>query len=101
MYEKRLEILTKVFTDFGLKLACPTDAWFFMMFDCPKTLDWKEVVSSEEYNKDIITKIWVVWVPFSGQKWEQFIRYSACYDAFDEAKIAKLKDVLSKVEISY
>jgi hypothetical protein len=26
MYEKRLEILTKVFTDFGLKLACPTDA---------------------------------------------------------------------------
>jgi hypothetical protein len=26
MYKKRLEILTKVFTDFGLKLTCPTDA---------------------------------------------------------------------------
>jgi len=101
MYKKRLEILTGVFNDFGLKLACPTDAWFFMMFDCPKILDWKEVKNSEEYNKEIITKIWVVWVPFSGQKGEQFIRYSACYDAFDEAKIAKLKDVLSRVEISY
>jgi len=101
MYKKRLEILTKVFTDFGLKLTCPTDAWFFMMFDCPKYLDWKEIVSSEEYNKEIITKIWVVWVPFTGQKWEQFIRYSACYDAFDEEKINKLKKALSKVKISY
>jgi len=26
MYKKRLEILTGVFNDFGLKLACPTDA---------------------------------------------------------------------------
>jgi len=101
IYAKRLEILTKVFTDFGLKLACPTDAWFFMMFDCPKYLDWEEITSSEEYNKKIITKLWIVWVPFSGQDWEQFIRYSACYDAFDKAKIAKLKDVLSRVEISY
>jgi len=101
MYQKRLEILTKVFTDFGLKLACPTDAGFFMMFDCPKYLDWEEITSSEEYNKKIIEKIGVVWVPFSGQKWEQFIRYSACYDAFDEAKIAKLKEVLSRVKISY
>jgi hypothetical protein len=72
-----------------------------MMFDCPKTLDWKEVANAEEYNKEIIIKTWVVWVPFSGQKGEQFIRYSACYDAFDEAKISKLKDVLSRVEVSY
>jgi len=101
MYEKRLEILTKVFTDFGLKLACPTDAGFFMMFDCPKYLDGEEIKNAEEYNKKIIEKTGVVWVPFSGQKWEQFIRYSACYDAFDEKKIEKLKKALSKVKISY
>lgn len=101
MYQKRLEILTKVFTDFWLKLACPTDAWFFIMFDCPKFLNWEKIENSEEYNKKVITEIWVIWVPFSGQKGEQFIRYSACYDAFDEVKIAKLKEVLSRLTISY
>lgn len=101
MYEKRLNILTKIFTDFGLKLICPTDAWFFMMFECPKFLNWEKINNSEEYNKKIITVIWVVWVPFSGEWWEQFIRYSACYDIEKSENIERLKDALSKVEIKY
>ncbi|MCD5374884.1 aminotransferase class I/II-fold pyridoxal phosphate-dependent enzyme [Candidatus Gracilibacteria bacterium] len=101
IYQKRLEILRGVFTEFGLHPACNTDAGFFMMFDCPKFINGKAVENSEDYNKQIITLIGVVGVPFQGQKGEQFIRYSACYDAFDEAKIAKLKSVLSTVEISY
>ncbi len=101
IYQKRIVILREVFEEFGLKPACETDAWFFMMFDCPKSINWEEVENSEEFNKKIITLIGVVWVPFTGQRGEQFIRYSACYDAFDEAKIAKLREVLSRVTISY
>lgn len=100
-YQKRLNVLRAIFMDFGLRPACETDAWFFMMFDCPKFINGEVVENSQEYNKKIISLIWVVWVPFQWQRGEQFIRYSACYDAFDEVKIAKLKSVLSQVTISY
>jgi aspartate/methionine/tyrosine aminotransferase len=100
-YAKRLEILRGVFMDFWLRPTCPTDAGFFMMFDCPKSINGEIVENSEEYNKKIINLTWVIGVPFAWQGWEQFIRYSACYDAENEANIAKLRAALAKVTISY
>lgn len=39
MYQKRLDILIPIFEGAGLRLASPTDAGFFMLFDCPKYID--------------------------------------------------------------
>ena len=39
LYKKRLDILVPIFEQAGLKLACPSDAGFFMLFECPKSVD--------------------------------------------------------------
>jgi aspartate/methionine/tyrosine aminotransferase len=105
MYKKRLDILIPIFQEFWLVLSCPSDAWFFMLFMCPKFLDWEEVLSSEDFNNKMINKIGLVWVPFvwSDIDWqrEQFIRYSACYDALKIKNIDRLRDTLNKVKIEY
>ena len=101
IYAKRIEILKGVFMEFGLRPTCNTDAGFFMMFDCPKSVNTLPVENSEEYNKKIISLTGVIGVPFSGQSGEQFIRYSACYDALNPENITKLKNALARVTISY
>lgn len=105
LYKKRLDILIPIFEEAGLELACPTDAGFFMLFKNPKKLDSEEIKTSEEFNSKMIDKIGLVWVPFVGSevKWkrEQFIRYSACYDALNSDNVDRLKDALSKVIINY
>ncbi len=105
IYKRRLDILIWVFNEAGFEMACRADAGFFMLFKCPKSLDWEKVESSVDFNKLMINKIGLVWVPFSGSEIdgekEQFIRYSACYDAENEANIKRLKEALSKVDIKY
>jgi len=39
MYKRRLDILIPIFQEAGLRVACPTNAGFFMLFMCPKSLD--------------------------------------------------------------
>lgn len=105
MYKNRMDILIPIFESAWLKLACPSDAWFFMLFMCPKKLNWEDINTSEEFNNAMINAIGLVWVPFvwSEINWkkEQFIRYSACYDSLKEENITRLKDALTKVNISY
>ena len=105
LYKKRLDILIPIFEEAWLKLACPSDAWFFMLFKNPNFIDWEKIESSEEFNSKMIDKVWLVWVPFvwSEINWikEQFIRYSACYNALNPNNIIRLKEALSKVNISY
>lgn len=105
MYKRRLDILIPIFEEAWLELACPTDAGFFMLFKCPKSVDWEKVETWVEFNKLMINKIWLVWVPFTWSivDWtnEQFIRYSACYDAESTKNQTRLKDALKKVKISY
>ena len=60
IYQKRLGILRGVFTEFGLRPACETDAGFFMMFECPKAINGVDVENSEDYNKQIITLLGIV-----------------------------------------
>ena len=76
-----------------------------MLFECPKSLNWEEINTSEEFNKKMINEIGLVWVPFVGSeinwKKEQFIRYSACYDALNHKNIERLKSALQKIEIKY
>lgn len=53
----------------------------------------------------MIYKIGLVGVPFVGSEVEgskeQFIRYSACYDALNEQNVERLKEALSKVKLEY
>ncbi len=105
LYKKRLDILIPIFESAGLRLACPSDAWFFMLFECPKSIDGESTPSSEDFNGLMINKIGLVWVPFisseiDGSR-EQFIRYSACYDALNPENVERLKQALNKVTISY
>lgn len=105
MYKKRLEVLIPIFEEAWLKLASPTEAWFFMLFMCPNYLNWEKIESSEDFNNKMINAIWLVWVPFvwSEVNWvkEQFIRYSACYDSLKESNVSRLKEALNKVKIEY
>lgn len=105
MYKARMDVLIPIFESAWLRLACPSDAWFFMLFACPNLVNWEKVETWEEFNSKMINTIWLVWVPFVGSevnwKKEQFIRYSACYDSLKPENIARLKEALSKVEISY
>jgi hypothetical protein len=76
-----------------------------MLFKCPKSVDGEEVKDWVQFNGKMINKIGLVWVPFTGSEidWEteKFIRYSACYDALNPENVSRLKEALSKVEISY
>lgn len=105
MYKKRLDILVPIFEWAWFKLACPCDAGFFMLFHCPTMLSGEKVETSEQFNQKMIEAVGLVGVPFVGSeihgKKEQFIRYSACYNALDEEKVKILKDALKKINISY
>jgi hypothetical protein len=105
MYKNRMDILIPIFENAWLKLACPSDAGFFMLFMCPKKLNWIEIETSEQFNNTMINAIWLVWVPFvwSEVEWkkEQFIRYSACYDSLNKENLTRLNNSLKKVNISY
>lgn len=105
LYKKRLDILTPIFENSWFKLACPSDAGFFMLFHCPTMLNGEKVETSEQFNQKMIEVVGLVGVPFvgseiNGEK-EQFIRYSACYNALDEQKVKILKEALGKINISY
>lgn len=105
MYAKRLSVAIPLFQTAGFKLACPTDAGFFMLYHCPETVDGVAVSDSEAFNKLMINKIGLVGVPFSGAKIngkaEQFIRYSVCSDFSNSEFATKVSKALDQVEISY
>ncbi|MDD3303055.1 MAG: aminotransferase class I/II-fold pyridoxal phosphate-dependent enzyme [Candidatus Gracilibacteria bacterium] len=105
MYKNRMDVLIPIFESAGLKLACPSDAGFFMLFLCPKTINGETIETSEEFNNKMINLIGLVGVPFVGSeidgKKEQFIRYSACYDSLKEENVTRLKNALSKITITY
>jgi len=105
MYERRLNVALTIFADAGFELACPTDAGFFMLFHCPKTLNGKTIENSEEFNQLMIKELGVVGVPFTGAeisgKPEQFIRYSVCSDFENTEVQEKVKTALGKVKIGY
>lgn len=105
MYDRRLHIAIPIFEAAGFKLACPTDAGFFMLFHCPKKLNGEEITSSEDFNKKMISTIGLVGVPFSGAKvdgnQEQFIRYSVCSDFENEAFANRVQAALRTVKVEY
>ncbi|MFA5916724.1 MAG: aminotransferase class I/II-fold pyridoxal phosphate-dependent enzyme [Candidatus Gracilibacteria bacterium] len=105
MYKQRMDVLIPIFEDAGLQLACPSDAGFFMLFDCPSYINGEKIMTGEEFNNKMINEIGLVGVPFVGSeindKKEQFIRYSACYDSLKEENVTRLKEALAKVKITY
>ncbi len=105
MYERRLEIAIPIFEKSGFKLACPTDAGFFMLFHCPNKLNGESVKDSEDFNKKMINAIGLVGVPFTGGeingKSEQFIRYSVCADFEDKNFADRVFSALEEIKIEY
>ncbi len=105
MYEGRLAKAIPIFENAGFKLACPTDAGFFMLYHCPKTIDGALVENSEDFNKKMINKIGLVGVPFTGAEVdgepEQFIRYSVCSDFASPDFADKVEKALATVEVDY
>jgi len=105
-YEKRLSILVPMLEEVWFKKACPTDAGFFTLWMLPKTLNWVEIKSSEEFNNAMIEAIGLVWIPFTGSKldsWEneQFIRYSVCAPFENPEFTKRVSEALSKISIDY
>ena len=105
MYDRRLKKAIPLFEKAGFRLACPTDAGFFMLFHCPKVVDGKSFSSAEECNMYMISQYGLVGVPFSGAekegKTEQFLRYSVCADFEDERFYTRVEKALSQVQIAY
>lgn len=105
LYQKRLGILVPTLEKAWFKLACETEAWFFVLWHCPKTLNWAPINNSEEFNQKMIEACGLVWVPFEwaeidGEK-EQFIRYTVCAPIETEAFTKRLTDALATVEVWY
>jgi len=105
LYEKRLSLMLPLFEWAWFKKACTTDAWFFVLWKCPKKLNWENIKDSEDFNMKMISTVWVVWVPFSWAEidWEkeQFIRYTVCAPIENKDFYERVKLALEEIKIEY
>jgi hypothetical protein len=106
LYKKRLSILIPILKEVWFIQACPTDAWFFTLWMLPKTLNWIQINSAEQFNNIMIDTIWLVWIPFMWSQLENgdnenFIRYSVCAPFEDDNFVLKVKNALLNIKITY
>ena len=73
LYRHRLDLLTKIATAAGMRLAVQPEGGFFVLFDCPKKAFGQDIRSSDHFNDLMIENTGIVGVPFN-----PWIRYAVC-----------------------
>lgn len=108
IYSKRLGYLIPQLKAAGFQQACETDAGFFTLWKCPKSVFGKDfsrdqsIPLSEAVNRAIISETGIVGVHFTGQQpdgsADPLLRYAVCTDVLApkfqerfEAALAKMK----------
>jgi LL-diaminopimelate aminotransferase len=93
-YRRRLEMLIKVLTDCGLRLACRPGAGFFTLWDCPKRAFDQEIETAEQFNYLMIKKTGIVGVHF-----HPYMRYAVCGPVEDWVK--PITEAFEQADVSY
>jgi len=94
LYRDRLETLTGLMTDCGMRLAIQPQAAFYTLWQTPTEAFGAPVESSEQFNYTMIEKTGVVGVPFG-----DYLRYAVCGDV--EAIQAELKSAFTDADVTY
>ena len=95
IYHDRLEILSEILVESGMRLAAKPQAGFFALFLAPHQAFGQEVSDAEQFNQLMFSNTGLVGVPFG-----QYIRYAVC--TVDIEKISgEITEAFQKAKVSY
>jgi len=114
LYARRLKYVTSKFEAAGFQRACETDAGFFTLWKCPRSVLGVDLVKesmasgaplSEVANRKIITETGLVGVHFTGQAPDggpdPMLRYAVCTDVLSPAFQDRFESTLAKLKVQY
>lgn len=93
-YNSRLEILIKVLSDCGMRLACQPGAGFFTLWDCPKRAFGQKIGMAEQFNYLMIRETGIVGVHF-----HPYMRYAVCGPV--ENQVREIEAAFRAAEVAY
>lgn len=93
-YRVRLELLTAVLADCGMRLAIRPQAGFFTLWEAPTRAFGQAMGSAEEFNFAMIDNAGVVGVHF-----QDYVRYAVCADV--AAAEADLRAAFQSAKVGY
>lgn len=97
-YQGKLELLTNILTERGMRLAVKPEAGFFVLFDCPKRAFGQDIADADQFNELMTNNTGVNGIAFTeGGNW---IRYAVC--AADVNVFAdSIREGFEKAAVSY
>lgn len=97
-YQERLELLTNILTERGMRLAVKPEAGFFVLFDCPKQAFGQNIADAEQFNELMTNRTGVNGIAFTeGGNWMRYAVCAADVNAFaDDIRVA-----FEKAEVAY
>ena len=94
MYERRLDLLTGILIDNGLRLAIEPAAGFFTLWKSPRRAFGEKMIDAEDFNRRMVFGTGIIGVPF-----HPYMRYAVCVDV--EAVADKIDAAFKKAAVSY
>ncbi|MFH1602634.1 MAG: aminotransferase class I/II-fold pyridoxal phosphate-dependent enzyme, partial [Pseudomonadota bacterium] len=95
LYRNRLQLLIKLLTDRGMRLAVQPEAGFFSLWMVPSHAFNEKIESVEHFNFLMMERTGVIGVHFE----PSYMRYAVCEDI--ESKAKELGDAFAKAAVSY
>ena len=94
MYRQRLETLTQIMEDQGMKLAIKPRAGFYTLWETPRHAFGKTISNAAEFNFSMIEQTGLVGVHFA-----DYVRYAVCADI--DAVKEGIKNAFQQAQVSY
>lgn len=95
LYGNRLQLLIKLLTDRGMRLAVRPEAGFFSLWTVPSNAFGETITSAEHFNFLMMERTGVIGVHFE----PSYIRYAVCEDIASKAK--ELDAAFAQAAVSY
>ncbi len=95
LYRDRLELLIKLLTGRGMRLAAQPEAGFFSLWLVPDHAFGEKITSAEHFNFLVMERTGVIGVHFE----PSYMRYAVCEDIASKAK--ELDDAFARAAVSY
>jgi aspartate/methionine/tyrosine aminotransferase len=95
LYRNRLQLLIKLLTNRGMRLAVHPDAGFFSLWMVPNRAFDQKIESVEHFNFLMMERTGVIGVHFE----PSYMRYAVCEDI--ESKAKELDDAFARADVSY
>ena len=94
MYRQRLETLSQIMEDQGMKLAIKPRAGFYTLWETPRHAFGKTISNAAEFNFSMIEQTGLVGVHFG-----DYVRYAVCADI--DAVKEGIKNAFRQAQVSY